>query len=270
MKFRTRVRLRADRRTCTQHQKGALKHPTRTEPDLRSLAVRRVINPPIGFAHRGARAHAPENTLEAFALAVRLGTTGIESDVWLTRDGIPVLDHDGIVGSMGRKRPIGEVDRKRLPRHIPSLAELYESIGTERPLSLDLKDPKAYEAVVACARNASGHATENLWLCDHSWERLAAHRGPLADVHLVDSTRLKRLDGPERHAARLHKAGIDAINLHYSDWTAGLTSLFHRFELVTFGWDAQFARIITALVNMEIDGVYCDDVEVMMATLPAG
>lgn len=51
----------------------------------------------IGFAHRGARAYAPENTLEAFALALKLGADGLESDVWLTADGVPVLDHDGSV-----------------------------------------------------------------------------------------------------------------------------------------------------------------------------
>jgi hypothetical protein len=42
--------------------------------------------PPIGFAHRGARADAPENTLEAFRLALDKGATGLESDVWLTAD----------------------------------------------------------------------------------------------------------------------------------------------------------------------------------------
>ena len=46
-----------------------------------------LIAPPYAFAHRGARAHAPENTLEAFTLALRLGATGLESDVWLTADG---------------------------------------------------------------------------------------------------------------------------------------------------------------------------------------
>ena len=55
------------------------------------------LDPPIGFAHRGAKAHAPENTIAAFQLALRLGATGLESDVWLTAEGIPVLDHDGVV-----------------------------------------------------------------------------------------------------------------------------------------------------------------------------
>ena len=57
-------------------------------------------HPPIGFAHRGARAHAPENTIEAFTLALRLGATGLESDVWSTADGEAVLDHDGVIGGL--------------------------------------------------------------------------------------------------------------------------------------------------------------------------
>ncbi len=74
------------------------------------------LQDPIGFAHRGASAHAPENTLEAFSLALRLGASGLESDVWLTRDRIPVLDHDGVVrGGLRRKRPISTVDRAELP-----------------------------------------------------------------------------------------------------------------------------------------------------------
>lgn len=46
------------------------------------------------FAHRGASALAPENSMEAFALAHELGADGIELDVQLTLDGIPVVLHD--------------------------------------------------------------------------------------------------------------------------------------------------------------------------------
>ena len=46
-----------------------------------------ATRPCIGFAHRGASADARENTLEAFRLALELGATGLESDVWLTADG---------------------------------------------------------------------------------------------------------------------------------------------------------------------------------------
>ncbi|MGL5406850.1 MAG: glycerophosphodiester phosphodiesterase [Propionibacteriaceae bacterium] len=46
------------------------------------------------WAHRGASGHAPENTLEAFSLAVAMGADGVELDVQLSSDGIPVVIHD--------------------------------------------------------------------------------------------------------------------------------------------------------------------------------
>jgi glycerophosphoryl diester phosphodiesterase len=49
------------------------------------------------FAHRGASARAPENTLEAFRLAVEAGAGGLELDVNVTRDGEIVVIHDTTV-----------------------------------------------------------------------------------------------------------------------------------------------------------------------------
>lgn len=46
------------------------------------------------FAHRGASGYAPENTLEAFRLAMEQGADGIELDVHLTKDGEVVVIHD--------------------------------------------------------------------------------------------------------------------------------------------------------------------------------
>jgi glycerophosphoryl diester phosphodiesterase len=48
----------------------------------------------VNLAHRGASARAPENTLEAFRLAVQAGAGGLELDVHLTRDGHLVVIHD--------------------------------------------------------------------------------------------------------------------------------------------------------------------------------
>ena len=46
------------------------------------------------WAHRGASAYAPENTLEAFRLAAEMGADGVELDVQLSRDGELVVAHD--------------------------------------------------------------------------------------------------------------------------------------------------------------------------------
>ena len=226
--------------------------------------------PPIAFAHRGARAHAPENTLEAFALALRLGATGLESDVWLTADGEAVLDHDGVVGGRLRRRSIAEVTRAELPPHVPTLDELYAACGTAVPISLDVKDVAAFDRVVDVARAAGGAALEQLWLCHHRWEQVVEWRGRCGDVRLVDSTRLDRMrEGPERRAATLAAKGVDAVNMHHLDWTGGLTTLFHRFGVLAFGWDAQTPRVLAELVDAGIDGLYSDHVDRMVDAVAA-
>jgi glycerophosphoryl diester phosphodiesterase len=229
--------------------------------------VEPLLRPPIGFAHRGARAHAPENTLDAFRLALRLGATGLESDVWVTADGVPVLDHDGLARGGLRRRGIGDVARSALPSHIPALADLFEQCGTDYHLSLDLKDPAAAGPVVAVAKEASFDLSR-LWLCGEDWRTVATWRALADDVRLVDSCRLRRMrEGPERRAADLADAGIDAVNMHHSDWTGGLTTLFHRFERCAFAWDAQHDRVLDGLLRVGVDAVYSDHVDRMVDAL---
>ena len=48
-------------------------------------------------AHRGVRAHAPENTLPAFQKAIDMGYNYVEMDIHYTRDGVPVVLHDDFV-----------------------------------------------------------------------------------------------------------------------------------------------------------------------------
>jgi glycerophosphoryl diester phosphodiesterase len=56
--------------------------------------------------HRGARGLKPENTLPSFEAALDLGVTAIETDVHLTRDGVPILTHDPLVSErLWRLRP---------------------------------------------------------------------------------------------------------------------------------------------------------------------
>lgn len=224
-----------------------------------------LLDPPVAFAHRGARAHAPENTVEAFTLALRLGATGLESDVWLTADGVPVLDHDGVVRNGLRKRPIAEVARAGLPSHIPALSELFERCGTDYHLSLDLKDSRCGLAVIDVVRESAPSLLPRLWLCSPSWEQLLPLRAHDASVRLVDSTRLAKIkEGVERRANTLAQHGIDALNMHHTDWTGGLVALVHRFDRFALGWDVQLERVLRDAFRMGLDGVFSDWVDRMM------
>lgn len=78
-------------------------------------------------AHRGASAHAHENSLEAVRLAAKLGADGVEIDVHSTRDGVMVVHHDPILPGLGWIRDLTEqaVRSVVLPNGepLPTLAE---------------------------------------------------------------------------------------------------------------------------------------------------
>lgn len=224
-----------------------------------------LLETPIAFAHRGARAHAPENTIDAFALGLRLGATGLESDVWLTADRLAVLDHDGVVRLGRRKRAIATVERADLPEHVPTLSELLARCPGEHHLALDLKDDGAGPVVIDIVRREAPSLLPRLWLCHPDVELLRALRPYDETVRLVNSTRLNRMkEGPERRAAILADAGIDGVNLHHTDWTGGLTTLFHRFSRVCFAWDLQFEHVMRPALRMGIDGIFSDHVDVLV------
>ena len=224
-----------------------------------------LIDPPIMFAHRGARAHAPENTLEAFELAIKLGATGLESDVWMTADGVVVLDHDGEVKQgRFRKVPISQIRRDDLPEHIPTLSGLLAACGSDFHLSLDLKGADTGAAVIDVLRSDAPELLPRTWLCHPELDALLRLRPVDDTVKLVDSTRLAKIaEGPERRAPRLAEEGIDGINLRNQDWNGGLVALFHRFERTAFSWDLQFEHHLRPAFRMGIDAVYSDHVDRM-------
>jgi glycerophosphoryl diester phosphodiesterase len=67
------------------------------------------------IAHRGASAYAPENSLAAFNLALSEGAEGIEFDVRLAADGVPVVFHDESLERIGgQKTRVGEMNSEQL------------------------------------------------------------------------------------------------------------------------------------------------------------
>lgn len=56
----------------------------------------------LPIAHRGLNSIAPEESLEAYSLAVRSGYNDIECDIYFTEDGIPVLHHDATINNIAR------------------------------------------------------------------------------------------------------------------------------------------------------------------------
>lgn len=220
----------------------------------------------ITFAHRGARVEEAENTLVAFRRALVLGASGIETDVRLSADGMVVCAHDPTVGRGRRRIRVDRSTAAELAEHaVPRFDEVYADLGSVFECSVDVKDPAAARPLL---RVAEAHgALERLWLCSPDLELLSELRDERR-VRLVHSVRREEVSIPlERHAHDLGAAGIDAMNMHHTEWTAGLVALFHRFGILAFAWDAQETRHLRAVLAMGIDAVYCDRPERMAAVV---
>jgi glycerophosphoryl diester phosphodiesterase len=224
---------------------------------------------PITFAHRGARTEAPENTMPAFRRALELGATGLETDAWVSADGEVVLVHDRVARRGLRRRNVPKSTAAALAElDVPRLADLYAELGSAFELSIDIKDRAAAEPIVELARAAGDGAPGRLWLCHASARFLSELREEMPDVKLVHSRGRQHIDAPlERHAADLASSGIDTMNFHYSEWTVGLVALFHRFGVKAFAWDVQEVRHLRAMLGMNVDALYCDRVDRMVASV---
>jgi glycerophosphoryl diester phosphodiesterase len=222
----------------------------------------------ITFAHRGARLEEPENTIAAFRRALEVGVTGLETDVFCSADGEVVCSHDPVVRRGRRRVKISATPAAELAElSIPRLVDVYEQLGTAFECSVDVKSPDAAAALVDVARRHD--ALERLWVCSPEVEVLRPLRSEPA-VKLVHSDRRSGIPVPlERHAHDLGSIGIDAMNMHHSEWTAGLVSLFHRFDVKVFAWDTQEVRHLRAMLRIGADAVYCDNPERMVEVVSA-
>ncbi len=117
---------------------------------------------PLRLAHRGDWRAAPENTLDALLAAIRIpACDGVEFDVRLSADGIPVVIHDETLARVQR-RP-GRVDELRaaeLGAHgVPTLAGVLAALPRNSFLDVELKGDdhgKGTAAVLESARGATG------------------------------------------------------------------------------------------------------------------
>ena len=110
---------------------------------------------PLVIAHRGASLYAPENTITAFELAVKMGADAIELDTMLTADGIPIVIHDHSLrrttdgsGDVSSKT-VDEIklldagsayNVKYTGEKIPTLEEVFSTVGKNILINVELKN----------------------------------------------------------------------------------------------------------------------------------
>ena len=132
---------------------------------------------PLIIGHRGASAVAPENTIAAFREAIATGADGIEFDVRLTRDGVPVIIHDSTLRRTGGlQRRVSDLAASELEQvdvgswfapafaqtTVPGLAELltlFESNNLALHLEMKCDSASEYAPLAeACCRLIDEHS----------------------------------------------------------------------------------------------------------------
>jgi glycerophosphoryl diester phosphodiesterase len=96
----------------------------------------------LRLAHRGDWRHAPENSIAALEAALTVpGCDGVEFDVRLSSDGVPVLLHDETLQRVqGRSEPVDEVSARQLEDlGVPTLADALHAIPHRSAINADLK-----------------------------------------------------------------------------------------------------------------------------------
>ena len=121
------------------------------------------MNLPFFWAHRGASHWAPENTMTAFSMAVASDADGLELDIHLSRDGVPVVIHDETLDrTTDGCGAVAEMTLQHLQRldagswfapefagePIPALDQVLKVFGGQLRLNLELKDFRAGMAVL--------------------------------------------------------------------------------------------------------------------------
>lgn len=231
---------------------------------------------PTIFGHRGASAHAPENTLAAFELAITQGADAIELDAKLCASGQVVVIHDQTVerttDGQGKVAALSLAELKELDagsyfdvayrrEPIPTLDEVFAAVGKRTFVNVELTNyaSPGDNLPAAVAALVKKHQSQSRVLFS-SFNPTALHR-----IHaLLPETPkgLLVLPGAKGFLVRTLLRRLvphQALHPEVSDVTAGLVSAMHRNGRRVHVYTVNRAADMRALFHLGVDGIFTDD-----------
>ncbi|MFG1943810.1 glycerophosphodiester phosphodiesterase [Nonomuraea sp. NPDC048826] len=233
-------------------------------------------------AHRGASAHAPENTIGAFRLAARMGADLFELDVRETRDHALVLMHDT---TLARTTDVESVYPERAPwrvsdftlkeirrldagswfgsafkgARVPTLREALRAMRrTGLGLLLEIKAPHLYPGIERRTALELRRSWEGpLVVQSFDWDAMRAFHGlmPEVPVGLLGTPPAGELPGLASFAVQ--------INPPYRDLTPGYVRAIHAHGMQVFTWTADDPVVMRRLAAYRVDGIITNRPDVL-------
>jgi glycerophosphoryl diester phosphodiesterase len=245
---------------------------------------------PLILGHRGASAVAPENTLAAFKQAMRDGADGIEFDVRLSRDHVPVVIHDATLNRTGltdrlvcelTAKELGEVDVGRwfaaqsqtgahsfTGEKLPTLAQVFELFSTNTGvLYVEMKCNARESATLAAAvvNEVEGFGlAKRVVVESFSFDAISEVKRLNARIRTgaLFEPRLSRPVSTVRRRRMIDLAiyvGADEIALHHTLASRRLTERAKREGLEIVVWTVDRPRWIARARSLGIKALIAND-----------
>jgi glycerophosphoryl diester phosphodiesterase len=216
-------------------------------------------------AHRGDPYRVRENTIASLRSALGRGADAVEVDVRLTRDGVPVLLHDGTLKRLWEHdRPLLSLSadevRGLTGGRVPTLADALAATGGHRVM-LDLPgtpDVRAARRIVDTVRECG--AGDRVYYCAGARAMLAVRAAdPAAEIALTWTTL-----APPRPAL-LAAVRPRWLNYRFSLLTRDLARRVHRDGYLLSAWTPDTRRSMRRLLDLGVDSITTNRIDTLHA-----
>jgi len=214
----------------------------------------------VNYAHRGASQYAPENTMMAFELGLSMGANGIETDIQLTKDGVPVLFHDDTLARMtGKPGSVGDytyeelrwfwVEKGILKDRIPTLKGFLDKYADKDiTFALEMKKPGTHK-IVADAVRSYGIGAKTV-VTSFIFEELLALRAYAPELTCGYLTK----NVNEETLQKMRQAGIDELCPKAEEITAEKVVFWHESGFNVRAWGVSTPELMEQVWAAGVDG----------------
>lgn len=211
---------------------------------------------PLLLGHRGARRHAPENTLEAFDLCLRHGCDGFEFDVRRCADGRDVICHDPSIG----RREVAKSNFDQLGA--PCLEDVLAQYASRGFLDIELKVEGLERIVVELIRRYPPR---------RGYFVTSFLPGVVETLHEIDArVPLGLICDSRSQLVGWPSFPVQAIFLERRLCSANVVDALQRAGKSVFVWTINRVREMHELAEQGVDGIISDDTELLAQTLVSG
>ena len=219
---------------------------------------------PLNIGHRGAMGHETENTIASVEKALELNVDMIEIDVFVIKSGELVVFHDEILDSLtDTSGNIEDFTWEELQKvvvkgnhHIPTLAEMIETISQKVPLNIELKGKNTAKPTFELLQTfyEKGLKKDDFVISSFLWDELETFRKLDAEIAIAVLTE----ENPVDAIVMGKKLKAEAINPWWKTLTKENVKQLHEEGFKIYTYTVNEPDDIKTVSELGVDGIFCN------------